>query len=44
MGVSAVSAGKNAEEDSFGLCEICSIGPIIAVLIMGLFYDSSDVS
>ena len=44
MGVSAVSGGKSAEEDSFGLCGLCSIGPIIAVLIMGLFYDSSDVS
>lgn len=41
MGVSAVRSSKNAEEDSFGLCGICSIGPIIAVLIMGIFFDSS---
>ena len=44
VGVSAVSGEKNAEEDSFGLCGLCSIGPIIAVLIMGMFYDSSEVS
>lgn len=44
MGVSAVNAGKSAEEDSFGLCGLCSIGPIMAVLVMGMFYDASDVS
>ncbi|MDD2787967.1 DUF1538 domain-containing protein [Methanoculleus sp.] len=38
-GVSAVRAGKSTEEDSFGLCALCSIGPILAVLIMGIFYD-----
>lgn len=43
-GVSAVRSSKSAEEDSFGLCGICSIGPVIAVLIMGMFYDSSEVS
>ena len=38
-GVSAVRAGRSTEEDSFGLCALCSIGPILAVLIMGVFYD-----
>ena len=33
MGISAVRAGK----DSFGLVAICSIGPILSVLILGLF-------
>ncbi|WP_283610272.1 DUF1538 domain-containing protein [Faecalispora anaeroviscerum] len=42
MGVSTVLSGKNSEEDSFGLCALCSIGPILAVLIMGFFYDSSS--
>jgi intracellular septation protein A len=37
-GVSAVRAGRRTEEDSFGLCALCSIGPILAVLIMGIFY------
>lgn len=41
IGVSAVRGGKNAEEDSFGLCAICSIGPVLAVLIIGMFYDPS---
>lgn len=43
-GVSAVRSNESAEEDSFGLCGICSIGPVIAVLIMGMFFDSSNVS
>jgi len=38
-GASAVRAGKSTEEDSFGLCALCSIGPILAVLIMGIFFD-----
>ena len=38
-GIAAVSSGLGSEEDSFGLCGICSIGPILAVLILGLFYD-----
>lgn len=41
MGVSTVLAGKSSEEDSFGLCALCSVGPILTVLIMGIFFDSS---
>ena len=34
-----------AKADSFGLVALCSIGPILAVLILGLFYrDSSGVA
>lgn len=40
-GISTVRGG-NTEKDSFGLCAICSIGPIITVLILGLFFDSSS--
>lgn len=41
IGISAVRGGKSSEEDSFGLCALCSIGPVLAVLIMGMFYDPS---
>ena len=41
VGVSMVLGGKKAEEDSFGLCALCSIGPILAVLIMGMFFNPS---
>lgn len=39
IGTSAVRGGKSSLEDSFGLCAICSIGPILAVLILGMFYE-----
>ena len=39
VGVAAVRGGKTAEEDSFGLVALCSIGPILAVLLMGMFFD-----
>jgi len=41
-GVSLVRSGKSAEEDSFGLCGICSIGPILAVLILGIFFKPTE--
>lgn len=34
LGVSAVRAGRQAREDSFGLVALSSIGPILAVLIL----------
>jgi hypothetical protein len=41
-GFAAVSSGKGSEEDNFGICAICSVGPILAVLITGLFFDSQS--
>lgn len=40
-GVSAVRGGKSAEEDSFGLCAVSSIGPVLSMLVLGLFFDPS---
>ncbi|HHV32517.1 DUF1538 domain-containing protein [Caproiciproducens sp. LBM24188] len=40
-GVSVLRGGKNEEEDCFGLCALCSVGPILTVLILGIFFDSS---
>ena len=42
MGVSNIRSDKKAEADSFGLVALCSIGPILAVLILGFFYSDSD--
>lgn len=42
MGISAIRSSKG-EDDSFGLIALCSVGPIITVLIMGLFVDSNIV-
>ena len=38
VGVSAVRSDKQAGGDSFGLVALCSIGPIITVLLLGLLY------
>lgn len=41
IGVAAVRGGRSSEEDSFGLVALCSVGPILAVMIMGILYNSS---
>ncbi len=38
IGISAVLGGNNSQDSSFGIIGICSVGPIIAVLLLGLFY------
>ena len=42
VGVSNIRSDKRAEADSFGLVALCSIGPILSVLILGFFYRDSD--
>lgn len=38
IGVSAIRSDKHAFNDSFGLVALCSIGPILAVLLLGLLF------
>ena len=38
IGFSAVRSDKHAENDSFGLVALCSVGPILAVLLLGSLY------
>ena len=40
VGVSAIRSDRHAGNDSFGLVALCSIGPILAVLVLGLMYPS----
>ncbi len=42
VGFAAVRSDKHAEDDSFGLVALCSIGPILAVLLLGLLYHPDD--
>ncbi len=42
MGVAAVHGGKNNHTDSFGLTGLVSIGPIIAVIILGIIMGNSN--
>ena len=41
VGVASIRSDSKAQEDSFGLVGLCSIGPILAVLALGFIYHSS---
>lgn len=36
VGIAATIGGKDASENSFGLIALCSIGPVLAIMILGL--------
>jgi len=38
VGVASVRSDRDAEDDSFGLIAVCSIGPIVTVMILGMIY------
>ena len=38
IGISAIRNDKHAADDSFGLVSLCSIGPILAVMLLGIIY------
>ncbi len=42
VGVSAVRNDRNASGDSFGLVALCSVGPVLAVLILGMIYRPDE--
>lgn len=43
VGVASIRGGKGSKNDSFGLVAFSSVGPIIAVLILGIIFDIHDV-
>lgn len=44
VGVAHSRSDKDAEADSFGLVALCSIGPILSVLLLGLFSSGADAT
>ena len=40
IGVAAVRGGNSAQDDSFGLVTMCSIGPVLSMLLLGMFYNA----
>ncbi|HBA70447.1 MAG TPA: DUF1538 domain-containing protein [Lachnospiraceae bacterium] len=38
VGIAAIRNDTHAADDSFGLVSLCSIGPILSVLVLGLIY------
>lgn len=41
VGISKVLGDRRSQENSFGLVALCSIGPILAVLTLGIFSDNN---
>ena len=41
LGVSSIRSDENASQDSFGLVALCSVGPILAVLVLALIFPSA---
>ena len=39
VGVASIRSDRKAEEDSFGLVGLCSVGPILAVMVLSFFYE-----
>lgn len=42
IGMASVRSDKNSGSDSFGLIALCSIGPVLSVLLLGIFYRPQD--
>ena len=38
VGVASIRSDENAKSDSFGLVALCSIGPVLAVMLLGIIY------
>ncbi len=43
VGVASIRADKDAGSDSFGLVALCSVGPILAVMLLGLINNVSTL-
>ena len=41
VGIAAIRSDSTAAEDSFGLVALCSIGPILAVLVLSMIYQAN---
>lgn len=44
VGLSAARSDREGASDSFGIVALCSIGPVVMVLLLGIFYNPTDAS
>lgn len=44
IGISSSRSGEHTDSDSFGLTALCSIGPVITVMIFSLLMDKSQLT
>ncbi len=42
VGISSIRNDRNASDDSFGLVALCSVGPILAVLVLGMIFRPGE--
>ncbi len=43
LGLTAIRSDKDSDNDSFGLVALGSVGPILAVLVLGIFFRPDEV-
>ena len=44
LGIASSRSDKNSASDSFGLVSLCSIGPILSVLLLGILYRPEEAT
>ena len=44
VGVSAIRSTQGHGDDGFGLVALCTVGPILMVLLLGIFYHPTDAA
>ncbi|MCI8888009.1 MAG: DUF1538 domain-containing protein [Hungatella sp.] len=42
VGISSIRNDRHAADDSFGLVALCSVGPVLAVLILGMIFTPGE--
>lgn len=42
-GIASIRSDKNAEADGFGLTALCSVGPILSVMILGIIFNPENI-
>lgn len=42
IGISAIRSDRHAADDSFGLVALCSVGPILMVMLLGMIYNPGE--
>jgi len=43
VGITSLRGDKDSQDDTFGLVALCSVGPILAVLLLGIFFKPDTV-
>ncbi|MDR3355688.1 MAG: DUF1538 domain-containing protein [Spirochaetaceae bacterium] len=44
VGVVSIRGDRGSQDDSFGLVSLCSVGPIMAVMLLGIIFNPSGAS